>query len=82
MKQNLTTCPNCGHQFDAGEALQKHLEIELKKGIEAQEKIKNREEEIDRLKYADEQRDMRLQAMLTTILNETKSKKVDKPANF
>ena len=38
MKQNLTTCPNCGHQFDAGEALQKHLEIELKKSIEAQEK--------------------------------------------
>jgi hypothetical protein len=58
---------------------QRNLEHRL---AEAQEKIKNREEEIDRLKYADEQRDMRLQAMLTTILNETKSKKVDKPANF
>jgi hypothetical protein len=31
MVSNLTTCPNCGHKFDAGEAMQKHLEIELKK---------------------------------------------------
>lgn len=38
MSPNLTTCPNCGHQFDAGEAMQKHLEIELKKNFEAQEK--------------------------------------------
>ncbi|MGR3811468.1 DUF2130 domain-containing protein [Jiulongibacter sp. NS-SX5] len=36
--QNKTTCPNCGHIFDAGEALQKHMEIELKKRIEDQEK--------------------------------------------
>ncbi|MCA0365750.1 MAG: DUF2130 domain-containing protein [Bacteroidetes bacterium] len=38
MSSNLTTCPNCGHQFDAGLAMQKHLEIELKKNLEAQEK--------------------------------------------
>ncbi len=38
MKNNLTTCPNCGFQFDAGEALQKHMEIELKKSMADQEK--------------------------------------------
>jgi hypothetical protein len=42
---------------------------------ELHEKLKNREEEIERLKFADEQRDARLQTMLTTILNETKSTK-------
>lgn len=35
---NLTTCPNCGHKFDAGEAMQKHLEIELKKNMQLREK--------------------------------------------
>ncbi len=35
---NLAVCPNCGHKFDAGEAMQKHLEIELKKSAELQEK--------------------------------------------
>lgn len=35
---NVTTCPNCGHKFDAGEAMQKHLEIELKKNMELREK--------------------------------------------
>lgn len=35
---NLTTCPNCGTKFDAGEAMQKHLEIELKKNAARQEK--------------------------------------------
>ncbi|MBX2952395.1 MAG: DUF2130 domain-containing protein [Leadbetterella sp.] len=35
---NTTTCPNCGHKFDAGEAMQKHLEIELKKNMELREK--------------------------------------------
>lgn len=34
---NVTTCPNCGHKFDAGEAMQKHLEIELKKNIKLRE---------------------------------------------
>jgi hypothetical protein len=33
-----TLCPNCGHKFDAGEAMQKHLEIELKKNMEQREK--------------------------------------------
>jgi hypothetical protein len=56
MKQNLTTCPNCGHQFDAGEALQKHLEIELKKGIEAQEKINALKIEELKTKMAEEKR--------------------------
>jgi hypothetical protein len=50
--------------------------------IEAQEKIKNREEEIERLKLADEQRDVRLQTLLTTILNETKTRKLDKSLNM
>lgn len=35
---NETTCPNCGHKFDAGEAMQKHLEIELKKNMVLKEK--------------------------------------------
>ncbi len=39
MVSNSTTCPNCGHKFDAGEALQKHLEIELKKQKEELEKV-------------------------------------------
>jgi len=38
MSINTTTCPNCGHKFDAGEAMQKHLEIELKKNMELREK--------------------------------------------
>ncbi|UBM57683.1 DUF2130 domain-containing protein [Marinilongibacter aquaticus] len=38
MKTNQTTCPNCGHVFDAGEALQKHMEIELQKRIAEQDK--------------------------------------------
>jgi len=38
MSVNSTTCPNCGHKFDAGEAMQKHLEIELKKNMELREK--------------------------------------------
>jgi hypothetical protein len=38
MSINLTTCPNCGHKFDAGEAMQKHLEIELKKNMQLKEK--------------------------------------------
>jgi hypothetical protein len=41
MISNATTCPNCGHKFDAGEALQKHLEIELKKQSEILEKANN-----------------------------------------
>jgi hypothetical protein len=39
MKTNQTTCPNCGHVFDAGEALQKHLDIEFKKRMEEQERL-------------------------------------------
>lgn len=35
---NLAVCPNCGHKFDAGEAMQKHLEIELKKNMQLREK--------------------------------------------
>lgn len=38
MTPNQTTCPNCGNVFDAGEALQKHMEIELKKRFAEQEK--------------------------------------------
>jgi hypothetical protein len=34
----ISVCPNCGHKFDAGEAMQKHLEIELKKNMEQREK--------------------------------------------
>jgi hypothetical protein len=56
MKQNLTTCPNCGHQFDAGEALQKHLEIELKKSIEAQEKENEKKIEELKRKMAEEKK--------------------------
>ena len=56
MKQNLTTCPNCGHQFDAGEALQKHLEIELKKSLEAQEKANELKLEAMKLKFAEEKK--------------------------
>jgi hypothetical protein len=41
MVSNLTTCPNCGHKFDAGEAMQKHLEIELKKQGEILQKANN-----------------------------------------
>jgi hypothetical protein len=36
--QNTTTCPNCGCRFDAGEALQKHMEMELKRRIAEQDK--------------------------------------------
>ncbi|MFT7419092.1 MAG: hypothetical protein ACI9QN_000008 [Arcticibacterium sp.] len=39
MSPNQTTCPNCGQVFDAGEALQKHMEIELKKRFSEQEKL-------------------------------------------
>lgn len=38
MTSNLTTCPNCLTQFDAGAALQKNLELELKRRSELQEK--------------------------------------------
>lgn len=38
MTINTTTCPHCGHKFDAGEAMQKHLEIELQKSVEQREK--------------------------------------------
>jgi hypothetical protein len=38
MTPNQTTCPNCGTVFDAGEALQKHMEIELKNKFAEQEK--------------------------------------------
>jgi hypothetical protein len=41
MVSNLTTCPNCGHKFDAGEAMQKHLEIELKKQGDVLQKANN-----------------------------------------
>ncbi|MCP9770683.1 DUF2130 domain-containing protein [Lacihabitans sp. LS3-19] len=56
MKQNLTTCPNCGHQFDAGEALQKHLKIELKKSLEAQEKANELKLEAMKQKFAEEKK--------------------------
>jgi hypothetical protein len=56
MKQNLTTCPNCGHQFDAGEALQKHLEIELKKSLEAQEKANVLKLEAMKQKFTEEKK--------------------------
>ena len=36
--QNKTTCPNCGFLFDAGEALQKHMELELKRRMAEQDK--------------------------------------------
>jgi hypothetical protein len=38
MSPNQTTCPNCGTVFDASEALQKHMDIELKKKFAEQEK--------------------------------------------
>ncbi len=38
MTSNQTTCPNCGHVFDAGAALQKHMQIELQKRIAEQDK--------------------------------------------
>ncbi len=38
MTSNQTTCPNCGHLFDAGAALQKHMQIELQKRIAEQDK--------------------------------------------
>lgn len=38
MAGNQIVCPNCGHGFDAGEAFQKHMEIELQKKLAAQEK--------------------------------------------
>jgi hypothetical protein len=56
MSNNLTTCPNCGTKFDAGEALQKHLEIELKKGIEAQEKANAAKLEELKNKFAEEKK--------------------------
>ncbi len=56
MKQNLTICPNCGHQFDAGEALQKHLEIELNKSIAAQEKLNEAKIEALKAKMAEEKK--------------------------
>jgi hypothetical protein len=66
MSLNLTTCPNCGHQFDAGIAMQKHLEIELKKNLEAQEKanaikieeLKKQMEEEKRVFEQDEKKKM------------------------
>lgn len=35
---NQIVCPNCGHGFDAGAALQKHMDIELRKQLEEQKK--------------------------------------------
>jgi hypothetical protein len=56
MKPNLTTCPNCGHLFDAGEALQKHLEIELQRRVADQEKANVKKIEDLKLKMAEEKR--------------------------
>lgn len=53
---NLTTCPNCGTKFDATEALQKHLEIELKKRAEASEKDNALKLEAIKLQYAEEKK--------------------------
>ena len=56
MKANLTTCPNCGHVFDAGEALQKHMQIELQKSIAAQEKLNLEKLEEFKKKLAEEKK--------------------------
>jgi hypothetical protein len=53
---NQTTCPNCGHKFDAGEALQKHLEIELNKKIVEQEKANNEKLEVIKRQLAEEKK--------------------------
>jgi hypothetical protein len=53
---NQTTCPNCGHKFDAGEALQKHLEIELGKKIAEQQKAKEQEIEAYKRQLAEEKK--------------------------
>jgi hypothetical protein len=46
MTPNQTTCPNCGTVFDASEALQKHMDIELKKKIAEQEEKNSEKLEI------------------------------------
>jgi hypothetical protein len=43
MTANKITCPNCGHGFDAGEAFQKHMEIELQKKLLEQQKANSLE---------------------------------------
>ncbi|SOE21941.1 hypothetical protein SAMN06298216_2390 [Spirosomataceae bacterium TFI 002] len=48
MTANKITCPNCGHGFDAGEAFQKHMEIELQKKLLEQQK--SNAEEIEAFK--------------------------------
>ncbi len=53
---NQTTCPNCGHKFDAGEALQKHLEIELNKKVAEHEKVKAQEIEAYKKQLAEEKK--------------------------
>lgn len=53
---NQTTCPHCGHRFDAGEALQKHLDIELRKKIEEQEKLNAQKLEEYKKQIAEEKR--------------------------
>jgi len=56
MSPNQTTCPNCGHVFDAGEALQKHMEIELKKRFSEQEKLNGEELELYKKQLLEEKR--------------------------
>lgn len=46
MTANKITCPNCGHGFDAGEAFQKHMEIELQKKLTEQQKSNAEEMEV------------------------------------
>jgi hypothetical protein len=43
MTANKITCPNCGHGFDAGEAFQKHMEVELQKKLLEQQKANSLE---------------------------------------
>ncbi len=56
MTPNQTTCPNCGHAFDAGEALQKHMEIELKKRFSEQEKQSGEKLELYKKQLLEEKR--------------------------
>jgi hypothetical protein len=56
MSPNQTTCPNCGHVFDAGEALQKHMEIELKKRFSEQEKLNGEKLELYKKQLLEEKR--------------------------
>lgn len=54
MTANQITCPNCGNVFDAGQALQKHMEIELKKRAEEQEKSNSEKIEVYKKQLLDE----------------------------